>query len=199
MPSDPLSTPTRLAWQSQPTMLSKPFASSLLRSAARQYQWRSQLDRCSATLIHGAPALYFMAAAIFGEVWLCRVGSGIFSAGLCYSLYRFLRAGGFSPLPPDAAAMECLDFYQRQLLRRRDAVKNYLHWGVLPTLPGALLGAIGWIMAEPQGWILPTGIFAFFLGFQYVALQHQTQLGMKFQKEIDLLDWSPSPSERDNL
>ena len=175
MPSDPLGTQMQMAWQSQEPIVSQPLVSSLLRKAAWQRRWRSQLDCASATLVYGGLALYFSAAVVFGEVLLCRIGSGLFAAGLFYSLYWFLNAARFSSLPPDA-------------VQRRDAIKNYLHWGVLPTMPAALLATLGWIFAEPQAWILAAGIFAFFLGAQYVTLQHQNQLGTNHLREIDLLD-----------
>ncbi len=110
----------------------------------------------------------------------------VLRGGSILSLCRFLRAAAFSSLPPDAAGMECVEFYRRQLVRCRDAVKNYLHWGVLPAVPGALI-------AEPRDGVLAAGIFAFFLGTQYVGLQHQNQLGVRLQKEIDLLEPGTGP------
>ena len=193
MQSDPLGTQMQLGWLSQQTTVSGPLVPSLLRRVARQRQWRSRLDRASAILLHGALALYFSAAAVFGEVLLCRIGSAFFAAGLFYSLYRFLCAAAFSSLPPDAAGMECVEFYRRQLVQRRDAVKNYLHWGVLPAIPGALLATLGWIIAEPRDGILAIGIFAFFLGMQYVTLQHCNQSRTQLQKEIDLLEPGTGP------
>jgi hypothetical protein len=149
--------------------------------------------------MHGALALYFAAAALFGDETLCRAGSALLAAGLAYALYRFLQDGGFSALPPEAAAADCLGFYREQLARRSRAAKGYRWSVVLPTFPGAVLGTVGWIVANPLDWILPIGIFGFFAGFQYVACMHQEQIGDKIDKEIALLDGQEATAPRSHM
>lgn len=119
---------------------------------------------------------------------LCRVGGGLLAAGLAYALFRFWQDGDFSALPPEAAAADCLGFYREQLTRRSRAAKGYRWSVVLPTFPGAVLGTVGWILADPSNCLLPIGIFGFFAGCQYVACMHQERIGAEIDKEIALLD-----------
>lgn len=138
-------------------------------------------------MTNGFLALYFTGAAAFGEVALCRIGSGLLAIGFAFALYRLLSTRPSSPPGADAAALDCAAYYRDQLQRRLDMLKTYWTWGIAPTLPGALLATLGWILAEPANWYLPTGVFAFFLACQYVTLQWSRRTGARVQKELDRL------------
>jgi hypothetical protein len=162
-----------------------PLTASPLRRTARQFDRRSRLDHLVTATIHGLLALFFGAAAWFGEVVLCRIGCSVIALAFLYSSFRFVRECAEDWFPSERAA-ECLDFYRTRLTRRRDLLRGYLNWGRLPTI-GVALSSIGWILAEPRNWPSASGAVAFWVGFQFAVMQKIRLEADHLQKELDLL------------
>lgn len=176
----------RETWQDQPLVLS-PLTSNLLRRQALSFVWRARARDVLDLVFLVAQILFFITAAAFGEVFLCRAGCALIALGGSYTVSQLYRCGWMRSLPPDCGAA-CLAFYRRQLVRRRDMARNFLSWGVLPWAPGVLLGALGWLVASPREWVVPAGMVAFWAGAQFILWDVNSRAAARLQKEVDLVD-----------
>jgi hypothetical protein len=136
-------------------------------------------------LAHSAYALFFGAAAWFGEVTLCRIGCALIAAGFCYSVYR-LGVFWKSPLPSERPE-DCLSFYRQRLTERRDFLRHRVPLFIPSTHLGVALGCLGWILSEPRLWQEATGLALFYLGLHFAVRQMNSIEAARLQKEIELL------------
>jgi len=169
-------------------MLTTPLGASLLRRMVREFQWTTRFADLTVVVFFGAYALLFAAVAIFGEVLLCRIGGALLFLGLGYTILRLTREGWVGAIPSSSAAIECSAYYRAQLVRRRDFKKQFLYWAVLPVIPGAAVGTLGWVVADPKQWYIPSGALFFCLSVLFLSVDGSRKDAVRMQKEIDLLD-----------
>ena len=137
----------RAAWQSQPSQM-HPLTAERLRRKARRFR----LERLGATFasvpIFGAFTLVFVAATIFGEIALCRIGCAIIAASFAYTAYRMVRATGRVSIPPPTALLTTA------CASSGDAISSeaFFIGAVLPAALGVALATLGWLRgrAEPM-------------------------------------------------
>jgi hypothetical protein len=186
MNQDQLADDVRKGWQSQVPRMT-PLTVSLLRRIARRFDRRSHLEDLVAIAVQLVLAMFFAAAAWFGDVTLCRIGCALFAAGTLYTVYRYVDSC-WKDWSPSERALECFDFYRAQLIRRRDFSLGFARWGSTASAPGVAIACVGWILAEPRRWPEAVGIAVFWLGLQIAVQKKQRDVARRFQKEIELLD-----------
>ena len=182
MPEQNFGDPMREVWQSQKPVL-KPIEPGQLRRAVWRLRWRSRIDDLLAITTNTILGLLFTAAAIFGDVALCRIGSALLAVGFGFTAFRFLA--GSAKLDPVSRSEACLDYYRSELARRANFIEGYSRWGVVSTFPGALVGTLGWVLTDPRGWLLPAEILAFFLAMQYINFAWGNRLLTQLRGEIN--------------
>ncbi len=182
MPEMNMDETIRGAWKSQQTN-SAHFAPSQLRKAAWRFRWRSRIDDSLAIITNSVLMLFFAAAAIFGELLLCRIGSALLALGLAYGSFRFL-ARYFRSSDKDFEEQSCSNHYLQDLKQRMNFIEGYSSWGVLATFPGAVIGIAGWILDDPSAPVLPIGILACFLTVQYINFSWGNRLLAEITREM---------------
>lgn len=172
------------AWQqSQPAAIS-PLTANLLGRAARTFRWKSRLSDTLDLVFLAAQVVFFAAAAWFGDLWLCRIGCGLFAMAGANAV-REVAARGWAR----SAAVECMAFYRAELERRRDLAGSFPRWGIYPFVPGVLLGLGGWVAGSPPAqWPTIAGVAAFWLAMQQILRGYNADAAARLQREIDLLD-----------
>jgi hypothetical protein len=189
MQPDQFAEEMRQVWQGQQIAVT-PLTLSLLRRTALNFRRRHLAHDFIDLAWFVVFALFFFAAALFGEVLLCRTGCALLAIGSAYAAYQRCR-GWSRSLPPQSAAANCSSFYRAEVTRRRDMEKAYFSWGVSPFLPGVALTTTGWIVSDPKQWPTAVAILGFWVGFQYVVWLDKHQRAARLQKELDLLDEVP--------
>jgi hypothetical protein len=162
----------------------RPLTTERLRRKARRFR----LERLGATFasvpIFGAFTLVFIAATVFGEVALCRIGCAFIAASLAYTTYRLL-CSDWADVDPYA---DCASHYRARLIRRRDFLRSFRYWGGLPAAFGATLATLGWLLAEPSRWFDAATAGILGVGLQIALWASNNRTAAELQKEIDLLD-----------
>jgi hypothetical protein len=161
----------------------KPLTAERLRRKARRFRHERLAATFASLPTFGAFTLVFVAATIFGEITLCRIGCAIIAASLAYTTYRLLR----SDWSLDRAA-DCVAHHRAYLIRRRDFLRSFPYWGGLPAAFGAALATLGWILAEPSRWFDATTAGVLGVGLQVALWASNNRTAARLQKEIDVLD-----------
>jgi hypothetical protein len=169
-------------WQSQPSQIN-PLTAERLRRKARRFRRERIAATFASVPTFGAVTLVFTAAAIFGEIALCRIGCAMIAASLAYTTYRLLR----SDWSFDRAS-DCVTHYRARLIQRRDFLRSFLYWGGLPAASGAALATLGWLLAEPSRWFDATTAGVLGVGLQIALWASNNRTAAQLQREIDLLD-----------
>lgn len=143
MPSDfPMKDPQEI-WQNQPTEPLKMSASDLRRKALdRQSKARSE---ALSTIIIGI-ILCFVFAWSFARAheMLARLGWGLLSLCGIYAAYHAYKWIWPQSLPEEAPISTCLEFYRRELERRRDYPHRWWRSGLpLLLLLGMVMAGVG--------------------------------------------------------
>lgn len=136
MPSDsPIKDPQRI-WQSQPT---EPFKMSAysLRSKALERQSKARLEAHVSVVIGLICSVFFAWACTRAHAELARAGWGLLSLWGIYAAYYAYRWVWPQDVPEDAPISTCLEFYRRELEKRRDHLRH--RWW-RSGLPFAFLG-----------------------------------------------------------
>jgi len=140
MPSDfPMKDPQEI-WQNQPTEPLKMSASDLRRKALVR-QSRARLEALSTIIIGIIPCVVFAWSFARAHEMLARMGWGLLSLCGIYAAYHAYKWIWPQSLPEEAPISTCLEFYRRELERRRDYVHRWWRSG----LPFFLL--LGMVMA----------------------------------------------------
>jgi len=140
MPSDfPMKDPQEI-WQNQPTEPLKMSASDLRRKALVR-QSRARLEALSTIIIGIIPCVVFAWSFARAHEMLARMGWGLLSLCGIYAAYHAYKWIWPQSLPEEAPINTCLEFYRRELERRRDYVHRWWRSG----LPFFLL--LGMVMA----------------------------------------------------
>jgi hypothetical protein len=153
-------------------MVSRP-----LSERVRRFRYERLLASVASVPTFGAFTLVFAAAAIFGEIALCRIGCAIMAASLAYTTYRFLR----SDWSFDGD-------YRTRLEQRRDFLRSFPYWGGLPTASGAALATLGWLLADPSRWFDATVAGVLGVGLQVALWASNNRTAAQLQREIESID-----------
>jgi hypothetical protein len=136
MPSDfPIEDPQKI-WQSQPTEPLKMSATEL-RYRALQRQSKARLEARASAIIGLVLSVFFAWTFTIAHTMLARMGWGLLSAWGIYAAYHAYKWVWPQTLAQDAPTSTCLEFYRRELERRRDYVRR--RWW-RSGLPFSLLG-----------------------------------------------------------
>ena len=140
MPSDfPMKDPQKI-WQNQPTEPLKMSASDLRRKALVR-QSKARLEALSTIIIGIILCVVFAWSFARAHEMLARMGWGLLSLCMIYAAYHAYKWIWPQSLPEEAPINTCLEFYRRELERRRDYPPRWWRSG----LPFFLL--LGMVMA----------------------------------------------------
>jgi len=178
-------------WQEQPTEVTR-MSLEEIRRKAHQFHSRGRLKALTAIVIGIALCGVFAATAAKPQYLVLRIGWGILSLWALYGAYQAYKWIWPSSLAADATLSTSLDFYRRELERRRDYVRHIwrksglwlcflgLALVVVPALIAALETPRLLVNAVPFFLLLST----WFVAFIYIRRRDQRTL----QREIDELD-----------
>jgi len=123
MPGELPSNDPRNVWQNQAT---EPFRASLdeLRRKAKRWQTRARLKTFCSIILGLALSSAFARIAITGRDVIPRLGATLLSLWSIYFAYQARRWLWPDRLEPHASASASLQFYRRELERRRDYNKR---------------------------------------------------------------------------
>jgi hypothetical protein len=185
-PEDP-----KQIWQNQPTEAMQ-MSLEEIRRKAHQFHNKARLKALTAIVIGIALCGVFAATVAKPQYLVLRIGWGILSIWALYGAYQAYKWIWPSSLAPEATVGTSLDFYRRELERRRDYVRHIWRrsglWGcftglalvVAPALMGALRAPRLLVNAVPLFVLLTT----WFVVFSSIRKRERTNL----QREIDALN-----------
>ena len=178
-------------WQNQPTEAMQ-MSLEEIRRKAHQFHNKARLKALTAIVIGIALCGVFAGTSAKAQYMLLRIGWGVLSLWGIYGAYQAYKWIWPSGLAEDATLGTSLDFYRRELERRRDYGRHIwrrsglwlcfvgLAFVVLPALiaalkaPRLLLNAVPFFVLL-AGWIV---------AFVYIRKRERTNL----QREIDALN-----------
>jgi len=149
MPDEfPINDP-RKVWQDQPVEALK-MSTGELRQKALQHYSRARSEALSSILISLALSVVFAWSITRAHTALARYGWGLLSLSVIYAAWHVYQWMWPRELAEDAPAGTCLEFYRRELERRRDYAGRWWKSG-LPVLfsSGMIMAAIG--TGAPKG------------------------------------------------
>jgi FtsH-binding integral membrane protein len=117
-------------WQDQP-MEAIPMSLPLLRRRAQEFQTKNRLAALAWMAIGLVLSFVFGASVGRTHDLLSRIGLGVLSLWALYGVYQVYRRMWPASLAADAAWGTSLDFYRRELERRRDYVRDIWRLSVL--------------------------------------------------------------------
>jgi hypothetical protein len=176
-------------WRDQPE---EELAMNLEEIMNRRTEELSSSTRSEIVMSMGAALLFVgVMAWRFAPAYerLQEIGFGAVIAWVVISLYRFRRRiWGRRPARPDAAAATCLEYYRKELERRRDHLRNPWLWHGPLFLACMILIAI-WIRGgafQPLRNVLPLVVLlAVWTGFGVWRRHRQAK---ELQREIDEIE-----------
>jgi len=174
-------------WKSQETE-DAPMSLDEIRGQAGKLH--SRVRRRNITELAGGAA----GAVVFGfYIWrfpdpMMRAGSVLVILGVLYVCWQLMVRGRTNALPGDGSAASWSDYYRRELVRQRDALKDVWKWYLAPLVPGLALFIAGMVLSMPhaaRGAIAAAGAFCavVFLAVGLLNVWAARQL----QKKIDAL------------
>jgi hypothetical protein len=177
-------------WQEQPTEATK-MSLEEIRRKAHQFHARGRLKALTAIVIGVALCGVFAVTSAKPQYLVLRIGWGILSLWALYGAFQAYKWIWPSNLAADATLSTSLEFYRRELEKRRDYLRHIWRrsglWGcftglalvVVPSLMGALRAPRLLVNAVPFFVLLTT----WFLVFSSIRKRQRTNL----QREIDEL------------
>jgi len=117
-------------WQDQP-MEAIQMSLQLLRRRAQELQTKSRLAALAWMAIGLVLAIVFAAGLVRTQNLLSRIGLGVLSIWALYGVYQVYRRMWPANIAADAAWSTSLDFYRKELERRRDYVRDIWRLSVL--------------------------------------------------------------------
>jgi hypothetical protein len=178
-------------WQEQPTEATK-MSLEEIRRKAHQFHSRGRLKALTAIVIGIALCGVFAVTFAKPQYLVLRIGWGILSLWALYGAYQAYKWIWPSSLAADATLSTSLEFYRRELEKRRDYLRHIWRrsglWGcftglalvVIPSLMGALRAPRLLVNAVPFFVLLTT----WFVVFSSIRKRQRTNL----QREIDELN-----------
>jgi hypothetical protein len=177
--SDPKNT-----WQSQPTEETKMSVGEVRRRARDLHE--KQRDTAILWIVLGLLlAAFFGWNAVRSNGWMLRSGWGLISVWCLYGAYHARR--WIWPGKLDAVASSSLEFYRRELARRRDYAQ---HGWLRAGLPVLFVG-IALVLGPPlsKGLTAKSAPFFILLTIWFVALYFQRKRDRaRLQRDIDDLN-----------
>jgi hypothetical protein len=135
-----------------------------------------------------------VAVAVFGfYIWffpdpVMRAGSVLVILGTLYVCWQLLVRGRTNALPGDEAAASWSEYYRRELVRQRDALKDVWKWYLGPLVPGLAVFLAGMALSMPHRVLGGIGVVAAIGTVVFVAVGLLNHWGARqLQKKIDRL------------
>jgi hypothetical protein len=185
-------TDIKTLWTSQKTEDSVTLKT--IHDTAARFQRRARLGNA---IEYGASALAVAIFALYVVVlpgWMMKLGSGLVLLGVLYGMWQFFRRGRTDKVP-DGSALDLVQFHRSALTRRRDLLRSYWTWFLLPTLPGTVLMILGrWVQSHASwrslAWdheviVMAGAVVVAIIGSILIA---QRWIARTLQRQIDELD-----------
>jgi cell division protein FtsW (lipid II flippase) len=184
---------TRSAWQNQKTEGVRMSTQEIRRKAEkfeRKVFWENAVN-----YLLGLVGVAFVCFCI---VWhrypkdvLIRLGLGLTVAAVLYLLWQIHKRSPVRRFPAEMGAVSCLDFYRKELERRRDHHRRYW-WDIGPAIPGVVILWVAMTRISPShlrhpGWVLMGVVTVSVLIVLYFWRQSAVR-AQKLQDEINELD-----------
>ena len=192
MPGDTPQPDPRTIWQNQPT---EPSAMTLekIRQKVRKLHAKTRRELLGSIAAPLAVVIFSgLGAAIFDDP----LQRTVFALALAWALagQYFLHRGMWSAtLPGDAALTTGLEFYRREIERRRDLIRRVLRWsfGPLVLAIGALILPIVTGGVEERGVFLKmipflTLLVLWLVGFFVIRMRQQRELQCEIEELNDI-------------
>jgi tetrahydromethanopterin S-methyltransferase subunit E len=128
----------------------------------------------------------------FPTTVLIRLGLGLTVAALLYMLWQTHKRSPSRRVPAEMGIVSCLDFYRKELERRRDLHRSVWQWCFGPAIPGVIILLV--VMARIHtshvrhpGWIL-IGVLTVSVLMVVYGWRQSAARARKLQSEIDEID-----------
>ena len=186
-------------WQEQPTEATK-MSLEEIRRKAHQFHTKGRLKALTAIAIGIALCGVFAATSAKPQYLVLRIGWGILSLWALYGAYQAYKWIWPSGLAADATLSTSLEFYRRELERRRDYLRYIWRrsglWGCFTGLALVILPGLIASLRAPRLLVNAVPFFvlltAWFVVFSSIRKRDQQNL----QREIDeltALETEPRP------
>lgn len=185
-------TDIKILWTSQKTEDSVTLET--IHDTAARFQRRARLGNA---IEYGASALAVAIFALYVVVlpgWMMKLGSALVLMGVLYGMWQFFRRGRTDKVPA-GSALALVQFHRDALARRRDLLRSYWTWFLLPCLPGMALMILGrWLQAHASwrslAWdhdviLMASAVVVLIIGSILLA---QRWIARTLQRQIDELD-----------
>lgn len=185
-------------WQNQRTEGIRMSTEEIRRKTVnfeRKVLWENALQY--GVLLAGS-ALFMYRFVLYGPDVLLRFGIGMSVAFMFYLGWQIHKRSPFRRIPAEMGAASCLDFYRKDLERRRDHHRRFW-WDIGPAIPGIIilwvaLARIHQSQLGHQRWVLTAVITVSVLIVLYFWRQSVGRV-RKLQGEIDELDALRKPRQ----
>ena len=172
------------AWQNQPVE-SSPMSVEQVRAKISAFQRRTRLG-CFLELAATIVVLLGFGMVVWAapNLWV-KLGSALIIVGgafVFFQVHRRLKVGE----SPEDIGTQVLQFYKRELARRRDMLRSSWIWYISPLVPGMLIYWIGMAQAKPENPFNMIGIVICFGTFFGVGLFNEWR-ARRVQRQIDAL------------
>jgi hypothetical protein len=178
-------------WQEQPTEASK-MSLEEIRRKAHKFHSRGRLKALTAIVIGIALCGGFAATAAKPQYLLLRIGWGVLSFWGLYGAYQAYKWIWPSSLAGDAALGTSLDFYRRELERRRDYGRHIWHrsglWLCFVGLAFVVLPALIAALKTPRLLLNAIPFFVLLAGWIVAFVHIRKREQQNLQSEIDELN-----------
>jgi hypothetical protein len=173
-------------WQQAPVTQTTPMSPDQLRSKALAFQRNNRRVDSKEHRLTLALSIFFGSYVVLWPYWLARLGGLLIILGSLFAQYQLRQRARAADLPGDGLASTLLEFHRRELIRRRNWLRNSWLWYLAPVVPGLLVFSVGMGHGIPgwdPPWLLIALTVASFLGSWLYYLHQANQL----QREIDSL------------
>ncbi len=174
-------------WKSQETE-DAPMSLDEIRTQAgklhSRVHWRNITELAGGTVAVVVFAFYIW----FFPDPVMRAGSVLVILGTLYVCWQLLVRGRTNALPGDEAAASWSDYYRRELVRQRDALKDVWKWYLGPLVPGLAVFLAGMAYSMPHRVLGGVVGVAAIAAVVFVAVGFLNRWGARrLQKMIDRL------------
>jgi hypothetical protein len=160
----------------------------IIQERASAFDNRTRKQNWLTAVVIGIAVILNLIQLAGGVPLLTRLGIGLMILATTFVVYRYGRAHGSGSLTGEAGIEQSLAFYRSQLVRQRDAVRNFWRDYALPFAPGIALTLAGRTSDRVRtigDYLVLALVFAVTIAAIFWATAREAR---KLQAELDALD-----------
>lgn len=150
MESNPSGNDPKTIWQKQPAETTK-MTLILIRKTARDLRAKTRRELLGIAWAQIAFAIFAIVGIVRGAGWAQRAGFAIALIWCIAGAWIYQKGMWPAPMPGDAGLATGLEYYRREIDRRRSLIGNWLIWVLCP-----VIFTLGVFMAPLIAWMLAT-------------------------------------------